>query len=83
VHIFVYFIYYPYLYFMKKTATDKDKKYNVWTIQNKKGQFSNVAMNNDITWVDNIYKASFFNHNNASLIAQSKGLKDITIVKIS
>ena len=68
---------------MRKATIDKDKKYNVWTIQNKKGQFSNVAMNNDITWVDNIYKASFFNHNNASLIAQSKGLKGITIVKIS
>jgi hypothetical protein len=67
---------------MKTTTTDKDKKYNVWTIKNKSGQFSNVAMNNDITWVDNIRKASFFNHNNASLIANSQGLKDITIVKI-
>ena len=52
-------------------------------IKNKSGLFSNVARNNDITWVDNIYKASFFNYNNASLIANSQGLKDITIVKIS
>ena len=68
---------------MNKTSINKDKKYNVWTIKNKSGLFSNVARNNDITWVDNIHKASFFNYNNASLMAQSKGLKDVTIVKIS
>ncbi len=68
---------------MKTSTTDKDKKYNVWTIKNKSGLFSNVARNNDITWVDNIRKASVFNYNNASLIANSQGLKDVTIVKIS
>jgi hypothetical protein len=68
---------------MNKTSINKDKKYNVWTIKNKNGQFSNVNRTNDVQWVDNIHKASFFNHNNATLMAQSKGLKDITIVKIS
>jgi hypothetical protein len=68
---------------MNKTSINKDKKYNVWTIKNKNGQFSNVNRTNDVQWVDNIFQASFFNHNNATLIAQSKGLKDITIVKIS
>jgi hypothetical protein len=68
----------PYLYYM-----NTDKKFNVWTIKNKSGQFSNITRNNNITWEDNIYKASFFNHNNASLIVQSQGLKDVTIVKVS
>jgi hypothetical protein len=59
-----------------------DKKFNVWTIK-KDGKFSNVLRTNEIQWVDDIVMSSFFNHNNATLIAQSKGLKDYTIVKIS
>jgi hypothetical protein len=60
---------------------DKDKKFNVWTIK-KDNKFFNIQKS-EIQWFDSIYDASFFNHNNATLMAQSKGFKDYTIVKIS
>lgn len=59
---------------------DKDMKFNVWTIK-KDDKFFNIQKR-EIQWVDDIAMASFFNHNNATLMAQSKGMKDYTIVKI-
>ncbi len=56
-------------------------KFNVWTIK-KDGKFFNIQKS-EMRWVDDIAMASFFNHNNATLTAQSKGFKDYTIVKIS
>jgi hypothetical protein len=58
-----------------------DMKFNVWTIK-KDGKFFNIQKS-EMRWVDDIAMASFFNHNNATLTAQSKGFKDYTIVKIS
>lgn len=60
---------------------DKDMKFNVWTIK-KDDKFFNIQKR-EIQWVDDIAMASFFNHNNATLMAQSKGMKDYTIVKIN
>ena len=62
-------------------TVDKDKKFNVWAIK-KDNKFFNIQKS-EIQWFDNIYQASFFNHNNATLMAQSKGLTDFTIVKVS
>lgn len=71
-----------------KDMKDKDMKFNVWTIK-KDGKFFNNGRHfigpekGEMKWVDDIKMASFFNHNNATLTAQSKGFKDYTIVKIS
>jgi|LauGreDrversion4_2_1035121.scaffolds.fasta_scaffold1798409_2 hypothetical protein len=62
-------------------TVDKDKKFNVWTIK-KNDKFFNIQKS-EIQWFDSIYEASFFNHNNATLMAQSKSMTDFTIVKIS